>query len=449
MASIPSCAQPFLHAVAPAFTRPTFARITVLLLAALIAVGPRTVSNLLRTAAPLAPGHPASYRRVFSRARWRSFPLARAVATLVLPLVPGDRAVRLVGDDTVEEHRGDRVHGKARHRDPVRSSRTYTAYCWGHRWVVLAVLVEVPGAARPWALPVLTALYTSREENARLGRRHKTPADLMEQLVALVLRGFPDRTFQMAGDVGFSTHAMARLAKRHPGRLTFVGKFYGNARLFDPPPPRRKKQPGRPRVCGNKRETPQEAVARARRRRRRTVAWYGGGRREVGLVSQSAQWYQPGQGLTPVRWVHVEDRTGTHRPEWLFSTDPAMAPEHIVEAYTGRWNIETTFEEARAYLGLSSTRGWCEATVLRHPPCLLGLYTVVVLLYGELAPDQQTQGVRAWEHKTHLTFVDAFGAVRLRVWHEWVFSDPVLGPPLKKLPPPVRDFLLHALIPAA
>jgi len=64
----------------------------------------------------------------------------------------------------------------------VRSTHSYTAFRRGHKWVVLAVLVRFPFAARPWALPVLVALYRSEEDNRRLGRRHKTPPDLLRQL---------------------------------------------------------------------------------------------------------------------------------------------------------------------------------------------------------------------------------------------------------------------------
>jgi UDP-N-acetylmuramate dehydrogenase len=39
----------------------------------------------------------------------------------------------------VDGHKGGHVYGKARHRDPVRSTHAYTAWRYGHRWVVLAV----------------------------------------------------------------------------------------------------------------------------------------------------------------------------------------------------------------------------------------------------------------------------------------------------------------------
>jgi hypothetical protein len=52
-----------------AFTCPTYQRFVVLLLAAIVTTGCRTVLNLLRTVQALAPAHPRSYHRVFSRRR--------------------------------------------------------------------------------------------------------------------------------------------------------------------------------------------------------------------------------------------------------------------------------------------------------------------------------------------------------------------------------------------
>ena len=115
------------------------------------------------------------------------------------------------------------------------------------------------------------------------------------------------------------------------------------------------------------------------------MAWYGGGRREVGVTTGTGHWYKAGEGLVPIAWVFVKDRTGTHRDEYFFSTDTAMTAAAMIEAYAGRWNLETTFQEARCLLGLESTRGWCRRTVLRAAPCLFGLYTVVALLYRGVA----------------------------------------------------------------
>src|SRR5919107_348385 len=97
----------------------------------------------------------------------------------------GLRPAPVVGDDTLTEHRGKKVYGKARHRDAVRSSHSYTAWRYGHKWVVLAVLVKFPFAARRWALPVLVDLYRTPEVDRVEKRTHKTPAQLMCRLLRL------------------------------------------------------------------------------------------------------------------------------------------------------------------------------------------------------------------------------------------------------------------------
>ncbi|WP_020466703.1 transposase, partial [Singulisphaera acidiphila] len=88
------------------------------------------------------------------------------IAAVLASFVPHG-PILLAGDDTVTEHPGPHVYGKGRHRDPVRSTHTYTAFRWGHKWVVLALLVPVPWATRRWALPLLIALYRTKEDNAK------------------------------------------------------------------------------------------------------------------------------------------------------------------------------------------------------------------------------------------------------------------------------------------
>lgn len=437
-------------AFAAVFTRPTARRFVVLLFAAILTTGCRTILNLLRTVEALAPGHPCSYHRVFSRRRWTLWRLGHALAGYILQRWVPSGPVALAGDDTVTEHRGKCVYGKGCHRDPVRSTHSYTAYRWGHKWVVLAVLVQFPFAGRPWALPVLVALYQSPESNARQGRRHKTPSELLRQLLAVLLRWFPQRRFVFTADGNYATHEMARFAHRHRRRVVLVSKFYPDANLYEPPPVVTGKKPtGRPRQKGNKQPTPEQIVARAPRRRRLNVAWYGGGRRDIAVLSDTGHWFKSGRGLVPVRWVYVEDRTGTHRPEYFFTTDTALGAAEVVEHYTRRWNIETTFEEARSYLKLEKTRGWKATTVLRVTPCLFGLYGGVAVWYAELPARWQRQRVVERAGKSAVTFGDALTAVRRWLWAEWVLARPSHKDAFAKIPKPLRDTLLRGLTPAA
>jgi hypothetical protein len=449
VSSIVTPALPLLPEFAVAFTEPTFRRAVVLLFAAVLTTGRRTVSNLLRTAGGLARGDPSSYHRVLSQAKWSGLRLAAVLARFVLRHFWPSGPVRLVGDDTVDEHRGKKVHGKARHRDPVRSSHSYTAYRYGHKWVVLAVLVQFPFASRPWAIPLLVALYRSREDNARRGRRHKTPAELMQLMLRVLLRWFPDRQFVFAGDTGYGSHDSAAFAQQQGGRLTLVSRFYPDANLYEAAPVVQGKRPAhRPRKKGAKLPSPQEGVA-LYETRLAYVRWYGGGRRQVAYVSGVGHWYRSGAELVAVRWVYVHDLSGTHRDDYLYSTDPTMTPEQIIEEYTGRWNIETLFAEMRAYLGLETTRGWSRPTVLRAAPCLFGLYGLVALWFWHLGDEGTAHGSVRWANKQTTTFSDAISAVRRWLWQNWVFANADHGHAFEELPEPLRETLLYALAPAA
>lgn len=195
-------------------------------------------------------------------------------------------------------------------------------------------------------------------------------------------------------------------------------------------------------------DEPSEAVSVARRFQRLTVGWYGGGTRRVETRTGTGHWFKSGKGLVSIRWVFVRDREGTHREEYFYTTDTEMKVEQIIGSYTGRWNIETTFEETRSCLHLETTCGWCRQTVLRVTPCLFGLYSVVALLYNQLPVDRRVRAIE-WPGKVGITFADALTAVRRWVWAEGVFTRVQGGSAVKKLPDGLREVLYSALAPAA
>ena len=236
---LPKQVRTILDPLEPTFSRSIHRRFILLALAAILTLGGRTITNLLRVLGTLAPGHPSSFHRVFSRDRWSIAALARRyIATVFASFVPNG-PILMAGDDTVTEHPGPHVYGKGRHRDPVRSTHSYTAFRWGHKWVVLALLVSVPWATRRWALPLLIALYRPKSDDPKRGKRHKTPPQLLGQLVRILMRWFPDRTFVVTADGNYATHELAELAARSAKRLTLVSVFYPAANLVEPPPPTR------------------------------------------------------------------------------------------------------------------------------------------------------------------------------------------------------------------
>lgn len=436
----------FLQHFQTAFTKPTLQRMGDLLVAALLKTGNRTLSGILAFSQPLLSGHYSSFYRLFSRPVWSNWSLARILATLLIDLVPSDQPVVIVADATVNEHPGRKVYGKAKHRDAIHSSQAYNAVVWGHRWIVLAVAVSLPGITRAWALPLLMALYRTPELSQAQQRPHKTPVVLLRQLVNVLLRWFPDRRFVLVVDGEFSSHQLAGYARRHRRQLTLIGKFYPRAALYATPDPSRSGQRGRRAEKGQRLPTPEQFI-QGQARRAESVSWYGGTQRQVGLSSSCGLWHRSGQGLVWLKWVHVEDLEGTHRSEYFFSTDPALSNGQVVGYYTLRWSLEVTFQESRAHLGWGSRRVWSQESVLRSDPWLLMLYSVVSYLYLQLKQRGQDSPVAsfAWYAKSEATFSDALRSVRVVIWEHWLKHSRELGLGVQQFSPPFRDFLLFQL----
>lgn len=262
--------------------------------------------------------------------------------------------------------------------------------------------------------------------------------------MAVLIRWFPRRKFIFLGDGGYACHELARFCHRHRSHATLVSRFHGDANLYAPAP-KTKARTGRPRIKGSKLPSPQELVATAGRAKA-TVSWYGGSSRRVELVSEVGQWYKSGQGLVPIRWVFTHDIQGTHRDDYFYATDPKLAPAQIVSWFTARWPIETTFQEVRAHLGFETPHQRVAKSILRTAPCLLGLYSLVTLIFVEHARHHpiRLRSTR-WYTKTEPTFSDAMATVRRLFWSQTIFEKSSQHEAFQKLPRQLRLIVLDRL----
>jgi len=140
--TVPKQFQVLIQSFAPTFTRPSFLRIMWITVAAILTVGSRTVSNLIRTLETFSFGHASSFHRLFSKRRWKNWSLGRTLCHLILQFIREDEPVYLAGDDTVGGHKGKRVYGKGCHRDAVRSSHKRLVFRWGlehESWLTLLI----------------------------------------------------------------------------------------------------------------------------------------------------------------------------------------------------------------------------------------------------------------------------------------------------------------------
>ncbi len=141
---------------------------------------------------------------------------------------------------------------------------------------------------------------------------------------------------------------------------------------------------------------------------------------------------------------------GRFSPEALPCTDPARDPLQVIRWFILRWQIEVTFQEARAHLGVETQRQWSDRAVARTTPCLLGLFSIVTLLAGQLGQRARMAVLSdSWYRKSHPTFSDSLAAVRRHIWCETgLFMSQHRRKPSKP-PQALQQCLINALCHAA
>jgi len=125
-----------------------------------------------------------------------------------------------------------------------------------------------------------------------------------------------------------------------------------------------------------------------------------------------------GRGKPPVaiRWVLVRDPKKRFEPQALLSTDRTLSARQIVTYFIRRWSMETTFQEARLYLGLEGQRQWNDLAAARTTPIRLGLFSLVALIVQRQPAWQHAFRCSAWYRKARPTFADALAQVRRALW---------------------------------
>src|SRR5919112_1945987 len=315
-------------------------------------------TTMIRLLMPFAP--------LFSKSVWRN----AQVLLMGAILAPGRRtvssALRAMGLDRYERfHRYHRVLSHASWSS-LKASR-----------VLLGLLVEIPWAARVWALPFLSALAPSERYAAKRGKRHKKITEWAWQLLLMLRRWYPKRKIVAVADRAYASLKLLDQCRKLTTPITFITRLRLDAALYEPAPPRRPHQIGRPRIKGER---------------------------------------------LPNLSVVVRDRQGEFKTQALLCTDLDADPKKIVSWFVMRWQLEVTFQEVRRHLGFETQRQWSELAIRRTTPALLGMFSVVTLF----APRRMVRAAgafrrAAWYHKAHPTFADALALVRKELWANATF----------------------------
>ncbi len=448
MPTLPADYLSIVALFAPLFTKCLWAHIQVLVVGAILTPGQRTVTAVLRIMGLSAEPHFQTYHRVLNRAVWSSWEVSRALLQLLVKTF-APRGPLIVGlDDTIERRWGAKIRARGIYRDPVRSSHSHFVKTSGLRWLSLMLVVPIPWAKRVWALPFLTVLAPS--ERYYRGKRHapKKLTAWAQQAVLQVRRWLPTRDVVIVADSSFAVISLLARLRRLPKPVCMITRFRLDAGLYEPAPPRKAHQPGRTRVKGKRLPT-LEAIALQRKTRwtRLTIPeWYGQDCRTLEIVSNTAVWYHCGQPPVPIRWVVIRDPKGKFKTQALLCTDLTVKPAQIVKWFVLRWQLEVTFREVRAHLGVETQRQWSDLAIARTTPALLGLFSLVTVFAHQHTqhkklPMRQT----AWYRKPRPTFSDALAVVRHSLWCHVDLSPSHRTADMEKLSPKLLERFTEAL----
>ena len=427
MSTLPGAIVPTLASFACLFSKRVFERAQLLVVGAILTPGARTVAAILRTMGLAHERHFQNYHRVLSRDVWSARKAAGILLKLIVAaLLAADAPVVIDVDETLERRRGARIAKKSIWHDPVRSSRSISVLSEGLRWVVMAVSVRVPWAERVWALPFFTVLTQSAAYDESVGRHHKVVHVLVEQMLAQLRRWLPNRRIVLVGDGAYCVaDLLAWCAKRG---ICLVTRLRWDAALYAPPPARAAHQKGRPRLVGERLPKLRQVLddSSTAWTQAEIADWYGGSGRVVEYCTGAALWKSAGKPPVAIRWVIVRDPAPGAKsdPVVLVCTDAdetraAASPQQIIGWFAHRWQIESTFRECRAHLGVETQRQWSDDAIERTTPVLLGLFSLVTLMAHHLQsscgrlPMQQEA---AWYDKKQPTFSDALAFVRQHLW---------------------------------
>jgi hypothetical protein len=437
MLTLPKGYFTLISTFAHIFSRRVWCRVQVLLVGAILAPGKRTVTSVLRVMGLSDELHFQNYHRVLNRAVWSSLEASRVLLMLLIDTFVPKGAVVLGIDDTIERRRGAKIKARGIYRDPVRSSQSHFVKTSGLRWLSLMLLVPIPWAKRVWALPFLTALAPSERYYERKVRGHKRLTDWARQMLLQVRRWLPKRALVVVADSSFAAILLLERLRRLANPICVITRLRLDAALYEPAPLRQPGQVGRPRLKGARLPTLEQVLQDAKTAWKQVTiqTWYGEGRREVEIVSNTAVWYHPGMPPLPIRWVLIRDPQGKFKSQALLCTDLNVDPVQIIKWFVMRWQLEVTFQEVRAHLGVETQRQWSDWAIARTTPALLGLFSLVTLL-AHHSTSQGKLPIRqaAWYAKPLPTFSDALAVVRHQLWQAMSFHPSLPETEMQKVP---------------
>ncbi len=268
-------------------------------------------------------------------------------------------------DDFINPKTGRNIFGCANVFDHA-AKQNQSKYPWAQNVVSIGLLKIIKGR---WACLPLKHCYYHLKKDIEENQPRYNGKDVVfqskhEQAVEMLcdLAGqFPESKILVVTDSWFGNNGMWKpLGKKLAGRVHMISRLRTNNNLFDEPRVPIERRQGRPRKYGDKLGTASSLARKYKEQAQEyTVNLYGKDRtvlaydRVVMLKSLKCR----------VRVVWIFRKT-----QWvaLFSTDPTLSVEEIIEYYGARWKIEACFKELKRDIGSAETQTRNSVAVTNH-----------------------------------------------------------------------------------
>ena len=356
--TLPVSLRRLLDAFAGCFTAPSFAVFTAMAVGMIAQTGQKTVCGMLAGAGLAQTWSHDRVHRFFARAVWSIDAIGLVVLDLaVTHLLDPDAPVVLAIDDTAHRRRGRKVHGASWIHDGSAPSRNKLAF--GHRWVIVGVVVQLPFLTRPVCMPVACRRWA--------GKGSASTVDLARDMVITLAARLAGRRIHVVADAAYHGKQLKDL----PEQVTWTTRLPRNATLYHRAPARTGKR-GRPRLKGDRLGRPAEVAA--------TLVWQTldvaryGRRATVHIAVIDCLWYGA-FGPQPVRMICLRDRGEATAPMLaLLTTDlgttaadlvaatPCAGPSRSRSSTAGRYSASARPATARPWPWNAPSPSACTST---------------------------------------------------------------------------------------
>lgn len=370
-----------MQGLAIVFTQPTFVTHREVFLGWIMCLGHRTEFRVFEAIIGRRVSHKRRhpfdrFYNFFSRSAWSVRDLFHQVAVQLVTALNPRGELHLIVDATLLHKSGKHVWNIGWFHDAVASTEKRVATALGNKWVVLGLVVPIPGTSKIFCLPIHAMLHPP-------GKGKSGEPELARKMLEDVLQWFPDRKLLLVGDGGYSGKNLLRDLDE---RVRYVGLMRSDAALHDAkgPRPRRGKTGPKPKK-GPRLPSPREVAKKADRGgcrwRWETIKAYAFGEKQKFMVCCFVAVWPRVFGTRPIKVVVFRSLEEGSELFCLYTTDLEATPQWVIETYGSRVSIEAMFKNSKQVLEIQKPQHWCKGSIEKLAPWVWMMQSMIALWY--------------------------------------------------------------------